>query len=97
MKITVRDRQNLWDLCLQYTGSLEGVFDLALANGLSLTDSLEAGQQLELPDGLETDPDIRTYFQDNDIVPATALTREQACYSHLGIGEMYIGANFKLR
>lgn len=77
MKVSARDGQNLWDLCLQYTGSLDGAFDLALVNGLSVTDSLGADQQLEVPDDLPGDPDILAYFRDNDIVPATALTQEQ--------------------
>lgn len=97
MKISVRDGQNLWDICLQYTGTIDGTFQLALANGLNLTDSLQADQQLEVPDGLQRDSDILTYFQDNDIVPATGLTQEQIAYSDPQIGNMIIGQTFKVK
>ena len=78
MKVTVKNRQNLWDVCLQHTGTIEGAFDLALANELSLTDDLAAGQLLEVPDQIERDVERYNYYQEHGVVPATALTPGQA-------------------
>ena len=47
MKVTVKDRQSLFDVAIQVLGSAEGVFALAERNGLSITDRLTDGQELE--------------------------------------------------
>lgn len=96
MKIRVAPGQNLWDVCLQYTGTSAGLFDLALANDLSPTDTLRPGQQLELPDSMETDANMRDYFRTHGIEPATALNPEQLAYSDPKIGNMIIGQTFKI-
>ncbi len=96
MKISVQPGQNLWDLCLQHTGTLAGLFDLALANGLNPTDTLRPGQRLELPDDIAIDADMRDYFRVHAIEPATALTQAQLDYSDPKIGNMIIGQTFKI-
>lgn len=52
--------QNLLDLAVQNTGSIEAVFDLAMANDLSITDHLEIGESLNAVEVL--DQDIANYF-----------------------------------
>ncbi|ALC97827.1 hypothetical protein [Capnocytophaga sp. oral taxon 323] len=76
MQIIVLHNQSLLDACLQHTGSLEGLFDLALANAVSLTDELSAGQNLQVPDGIATDRDILGYYTTRGLQPATAFTEE---------------------
>lgn len=50
MKTRVTEGQNIIDLTLQHYASVEGLFELATLNGLSVTDTLTAGQELKLPD-----------------------------------------------
>ncbi|MEO2064501.1 MAG: LysM domain-containing protein [Christiangramia sp.] len=75
--VTVSNNQSLFDIAIQVYGSVKYAFDLALANGLSITSDLAPGDQLEVPE-LETDHlDIRDYYAANGIRPATAITADQ--------------------
>ena len=76
MQIIVLHNQSLLDACLQHTGSLEGLFDLALENHISITDELSVGQTLEVPDGIATDREILSYYTACGLQPATAFTEE---------------------
>ncbi len=76
MQIIVLHSQSLLDLCLQHTGSLEGLFELALENHISITDELSVGQTLEVPDGIATDREILSYYTACGLQPATAFTEE---------------------
>jgi hypothetical protein len=69
METTVLEGQSLLDIALQELGSLEGAYNLAVLNGLSLTDSLTAGMTLQLPDVV--DRRIKTYYSERNIRPAT--------------------------
>ena len=72
--VIVLNNQSLFDISIQEYGSVNYVFDLALANGLSITADLEPGTLLELPE-VETDStDIRDYYKANGIHPATGIT-----------------------
>lgn len=75
--VTVSNNQSLFDIAIQVYGSVKYAFDLALANGLSITSDLAPGDQLEVPE-IETDQvDIRDYYAANGIKPATAITADQ--------------------
>lgn len=50
------------------------VFDLALVNGLSVTDDLTPGQSLELVG--ESNKDVVNYYTARNLAPATALTTD---------------------
>ena len=50
MKTTAKDRQTLLDVALQSCGHIETALTLAESNGLSLTDRLEDGQELTVPE-----------------------------------------------
>lgn len=50
MILTVEGGQNIVDIALQKYGCYEGVFTLMVDNGLSLTPTLTAGQQLQVRD-----------------------------------------------
>jgi hypothetical protein len=49
MKIKVINGQNIYDIALQYAGSVEAVVEIAEANYMSLDTILEAGRELEIP------------------------------------------------
>lgn len=77
MQIVILHNQSLLDACLQHTGTIESLFDLALVNGLSVTDDLTAGQvlSLTLSEGTK-DKDILNYYTAKNIQPATAFSQE---------------------
>ncbi len=74
--VTVLNNQSLWDIAIQEYGTVEAVFELAQANGLSVTDTLTAGQVLNVPevDPALTQPEIVDYYRRNGIRPATGET-----------------------
>lgn len=72
MKVTVLSNQSLADLAIQVYGSVEGVFLLAQENGLEVTDTLKAGQQLKVSPGNIIDKRIVQYYSSKKICPATA-------------------------
>ncbi|AZZ59145.1 hypothetical protein OKE68_04270 [Riemerella anatipestifer] len=94
MQIIVLHNQSLLDACLQHTGSIEGVFELAMANNLAITDDVQAGTVLQLPEGIKTDRDILSYYTAKGIQPATAITEVVEKCS--GIGCWAIGIDFKV-
>lgn len=66
--ITVQPRQTLFDIAVQYLGSIEGVYQLGKLNNLMLTDELEAGQKLKLPATIQ--PATALFFSEGRYVPA---------------------------
>jgi len=71
----VRDNQNLYDIAIQYCGSSEAAYDIAYLNGISVTDSLTVGQELELPPVVSKS--IVDYYANKSLTPATSLTETQ--------------------
>lgn len=69
----VYENQNLLDIAIQLYGNAQCAFALALANGLTITDDLVAGQLLQLPENLSfQNIAIANYYSQNAIKPATA-------------------------
>ena len=73
-KIKVLNNQSLFDIAIQEYGTVEAVFDLAMANGLGITDELNAGQELAVPDSDFVIPEIVAYYKKNGLHPATGST-----------------------
>ena len=71
--ITVLHNQSLFDIAIQAYGNVSYAFDLALANGLSITSVLTVGQELEIPELETNNSDIRDYYAAHGIKPATAI------------------------
>ena len=91
--ITVKDRQTLLDIALQTSGSVEAVVDLALANGLSITDELADGNELATA-GVAEEAVVNRY-EINGIFPATeASDEERSAMAYEGIGFMAIENDF---
>lgn len=94
MKATVRDRQTLADVALQYGGGLETMLELAVRNGLSLTDELREGMELEVPERPAVAAVVQRY-RVKRVEPATELSAEDMAVCHLGdIGAMGIEVDF---
>jgi hypothetical protein len=59
---TISAGQSLLDVCLQELGTLDALFDLADANGLSITAPLRPGQVLQVPASALSQPQVAAYF-----------------------------------
>lgn len=57
-------------MAVQHCGSVEAAFDIALLNGISITDSIAPGTDLILPPVV--DKDVVSYYANRGLVPATA-------------------------
>lgn len=67
--ITVRYGQNLADVSIMATGSVEGLFDLCELNALMPDASLNIGQSLSKPEA--NDADMLLYLNEENVVVAT--------------------------
>lgn len=95
MKITVRNNQSLLDIAIQYKGTVEAAFAIALANNISLTDDLMTGQELIIPHTKFYNKLILDNYQGKGFLPATAVTDDYVNkIDDPGIGEMIINVNF---
>ena len=79
MQVPARNNQSLLDIALQTLGSAEAAFDIALINGMSITDELFVGQILQIPSmsGYVQRRNAE-YYTINSIMPATAITADIA-------------------
>lgn len=75
MEISTVTGQSLLDLAIQGTGSIEGVFRLAEAAGVSITDELSPGMTIPVPLPI-ADPQVAEYYAARRITPATAITTD---------------------
>ena len=57
MEEIVKNNQSLIDVAIEHLGSAELAIDIALLNGISLTDALEPGTSLLLPETKTTTPE----------------------------------------
>ncbi len=71
------ENQTTLDIAIQYCGSADSALDTAIANGLSLTDSLTPGQTLTLPE-IPANRGMVNYYGVNGIKPATGTTQDGA-------------------
>jgi hypothetical protein len=69
------ENQTMLDIALQYCGDADGALETAIANGLSLTDSLSPGQTLTLPE-IPANRAVASYYGVNGIKPATGTTQD---------------------
>ena len=72
MEVRVLHNQSLLDIAIQEYGTASGVFVLAVANGLDVTDALKPGQVLTIPEWNQKNTDVAGYFKSRRIYPATA-------------------------
>lgn len=77
METVVQAGQTLLDIAVQEYGTIEAAFMLAKANDLSITDTLQAGQEIEIPEKVY-DAELADYCQRNGICPATSETASNA-------------------
>lgn len=76
MEIEVLSGQNLLDISLEHTGSLEHVFELVEANEMALTSDLIPGSTLKV-ETKEKKEKILKFYDRKDTHPATTITNAQ--------------------
>jgi len=86
----VKNGQSLLDIAMQETGAAEDALQLALMNGICLTDELLTGTDLEIPETENEDRDNVEFYRERGILPATATTKEQEALNPYG-GIEYMG------
>lgn len=74
--VRVSINQSLFDIAIQQCGSVEAVFAIAELNGLSITDALESGVLLEIPEWVVVDKPITDYYKAKGLRPATDLIKD---------------------
>lgn len=96
MTIIVLHNQSLADVALQYCGTMESIFTIALLNGISVTATLEPGQEIHIPNIDYGYKEVINYYKNKKIEPATNVTAEQETVTVTpgGIGEMIIQNTF---
>jgi hypothetical protein len=85
--------QSLFDLAIVLAGSAEAAFDLALENGMSVTDEVPAGKSIRYR-GAAVSPQVARYFERNRLKPATALDGYAPAGGDEGIGYWNVEYNF---
>lgn len=86
--------QSLLDIAIQQCGDATAVFDLAVLNGLSITEDLHTGQ-LIVSDAV-LDADVARYYSERNIKPTTGFSDEDKILTEKneGIGYWAIGVDF---
>lgn len=93
MEVKVKDRQSLLDMAVQTSGSMEAAFDLAVRNGISLTDELKDDQVLNSV--FIRDTEVVRRYKVQGLCPATDLSEEEVTsISQEGINFMGIEIDF---
>ena len=88
--------QSLPDIAIQELGSIEAVFDIAVANNISVTQNLLPGQEITIPESIYARQDVANYFKGKNQKVVTALTEyQQSIITPAGgIGAMIIENSF---
>jgi len=96
MQKQVLHNQSLLDIAIQNNGTLTSAFELALVNGLSITEELTPGAIINVPESSLIEVTIAAYFQRKGQIIATAFNASdgQDILPKLGIGTMAIESTF---
>jgi len=99
MQIKVLHNQTLLDISIYLFGTAVGAMSLAIATDISLTDDLEVGTVLQVPENSDFGQRlIAEYFQNKSLKPATAINDLDVVIPvDFGIGEMIIEESFIIR
>ena len=76
MKVKVLPFQTLADIAIRHTGSVDNLYDIALANAITLDQDLVPGSLLMIPDNLPADRTVVRLYNDSRLNPASAATTD---------------------
>lgn len=98
MKTTAKERQSMLDMALQCGGHVETALALAVANELSVTDRLEDGQELTVPEPVDVgNARVVRLYRAHGVERATEVSAEDMqCCPCGGIGYMGVEIDFEV-
>ena len=70
-KVTVKDRQTMLDVAIQTSGSLDGLMELSIINGRSVTAVLTDGEELDTVE--VADATVVERYNVEGVCPATEI------------------------
>lgn len=70
--IKVLHNQTIFDIAIQYFGTVEATYHIAMLNDISITDVLPVSLELMLPEKDYGFNEVVNYYRSNKIAPATA-------------------------
>lgn len=73
----IQPGQTLLDIALQELGDVSRANEIAIMNGISITDDLQPGTSLLLPDPSGVARFIFNLFKDRGNIPASAIIKEE--------------------
>lgn len=88
----LKQNQSALDFATQTSGDLKSLIDFCLLNGLSITEEIQAGTEVSVPETEHKNEIIADYFESKNIELSTSSPR--AISIILGIGTMTIGSDF---
>ncbi len=94
-QVKIVEGQSLFDIAIQRLGSAEAALEVAILNGLSLTDELTTGETLQLPGVINKA--MAGYFKGKNIIPTTGAVAGDDESGELikeGIGYWAISVDF---
>lgn len=95
MSKKVYQGQSFFDKVIENTGSIDNYYEMALLNGMSITDDVVISQELKI--GGLINKSVVSFFGEMNR-PATQVTEYQSeLIESLGIGAMAIGSTFIVR
>lgn len=75
MEVVILNGQSLIDVAIQHTGSVASIVDFAVANNVSITQSISAGTAMETAN--VQDVRVAEYYSARSITPATLSIEKQ--------------------
>jgi len=88
--IKIKQQQTVIDFTCQQAGTLEALFEVAAANGISITEAVPAGTFLLVP---EVDKKVIAFYENGKL---DITTQQREVPVNGGIGYMQIGTSFKV-
>jgi len=67
--------QNLSDISIQESGTIENLFEIAKKNGLSITEPLQSGTEIDVLQDLKKDVKTVNYYTNRGLKPASGSSK----------------------
>lgn len=90
MRQVIKDRQTITDVSVQTSGSPESAVEIARINGYSLTDDVDTGESLDVPEPINKRK--AAMYKRANMQPAMRAPKDGSKPG--GIGYMQIGTDF---
>lgn len=69
-EVIIHNHQNLLDIAIQETGGIDSVFEIAMDNGVGVSDEITPGTKLKIKQK-PVNAVVLEYYKKNNLLPAT--------------------------